>query len=153
MQCLTQKPAICCRLRGWKFRQESGQVTQELAQAQAQARASWERSTRMGKALSATYTVQGWRQSNGQLWKHNMVVRVVDPIIGFDRDMLIAEITYSLSDQGVTTKMLVGPPDGFEPEPDDSHKNRKLKMGGKGDNFEDVGGLVLAACGPEQLCR
>ncbi|WP_416757193.1 phage baseplate assembly protein [Pseudomonas sp. BNK-6] len=115
-----------------KIIQESGQVTQELAQA----RANWERSTRMGKALSATYTVQGWRQSNGQLWKHNMIVRVVDPIIGFDRDMLIAEITYSLSDQGMTTKMLVGPPDGFEPEPDDSHKNRKLKKGGKGDNFE-----------------
>lgn len=112
--------------------QESGQMTKELAQA----RANWERSTRMGKALSTTYTVFGWRQSNGQLWKHNMIVRVVDPIIGFDRDMLIAEITYTLSDQGMTTKMVVGPPDGFEPEPDDSHKNRKLKKGGKGDNFE-----------------
>ena len=112
--------------------QESGQMTQELAQA----RANWERSTRMGKALSTTYTVYGWRQSNGRLWKHNMIVRVIDPIIGFERDMLIAEITYSLSDQGMTAKMVVGPPDGFEPEPDDSHKNRKLKKGGKGDNFE-----------------
>lgn len=112
--------------------QESGQMTSELAKA----RANWERSTRMGKALSTSYTVYGWRQSNGQLWKHNMIVRVIDPIIGFERDMLIAEITYSLSDQGMTTKMVVGPPDGFEPEPDDSHKNRKLKKGGKGDNFE-----------------
>ena len=112
--------------------QESGQMTDELAGA----RANWERGTRMGKALSTTYTVQGWRQSNGALWRHNMLVRVIDPIIGFDRDMLISEITYSLSEQGTVTKMVVGPPDGFEPEPHDPHKDRKLKKGGKADNFE-----------------
>jgi prophage tail gpP-like protein len=109
---------------------ESGQLTTELAQA----RANWERGNRMGKAMSTTYKVQGWRQSNGALWRHNMVVRVVDPIIGFDRDMLIAEITYSLSDQGMVTTMVVGPPDGFEPEPFDPRKRRKLKKGD--DEFE-----------------
>ena len=112
--------------------QESGQVTNELAQA----RANWERSSRMGKALSVTYTVQGWRQSNGQLWRHNMIARVIDPIIGMDRDMLISRITYSLSDQGMITKLEVGPPESFEPEPKDAHSKRKLKKGGKGDNFE-----------------
>lgn len=112
--------------------QESGQVTQELAQA----RANWERGTRMGKALTVTYDVQGWRQSNGALWKHNLLVRVVDPIVGFDREMLIARVTYSLSERGMITKMELGPPDAFLPEPFDRHKNRKLKKGGKGDNFE-----------------
>jgi prophage tail gpP-like protein len=112
--------------------QQSGQMTNELAQA----RANWERGSRMGKALTTTYTVQGWRQSNGALWKHNALVRVIDPIIGFDRIMLIARVTYSLTDSGMLTKMEVGPPDGFEPEPHDPHKNRKLKKGGKGDNFE-----------------
>ncbi|WP_339521842.1 phage baseplate assembly protein [Pseudomonas sp. EL_65y_Pfl2_R96] len=112
--------------------QESGQMTNELAQA----RANWERGTRMGKALTTTYTVQGWRQSNGALWRHNALVRVIDPIIGFDRMMLIARITYTLAENGMITKLEVGPPDGFEPEPHDPHKNRKLKKGGKGDNFE-----------------
>lgn len=112
--------------------QQSGQLTQELAQA----RANWESVTRMGKALTTTYTVQGWRQTNGALWKHNMLVRVIDPIIGFDRWMLIARVTYILSEGGMITKMEVGPPDSFEPEPNDSLKNRKLKKGGKGDNFE-----------------
>ncbi|WP_166359280.1 phage baseplate assembly protein [Pseudomonas akapageensis] len=111
---------------------ESGQMTPELAQS----RANWERGNRIGKALTTTYKVQGWRQSNGALWRHNMLVRVVDPLIGFDRDMLIAEVTYSLSDQGTTTTLVVGPPDGFEPEPLDPHKKRKVKKGGNGDNFE-----------------
>ncbi|RMQ98433.1 hypothetical protein ALP94_04617 [Pseudomonas savastanoi pv. glycinea] len=113
-----------------KLIHESGQLTNELAQA----RANWERGHRMGKALSATYKVQGWRQSNGELWRHNMLVRVVDPIIGFDRDMLISEITYTLGDEGTITTMVVGPPDGFEPEPFDPHKKRKLKKGD--DEFE-----------------
>lgn len=111
---------------------ESGQMTNELAQA----RANWERGSRMGKALTTTYTVQGWRQSNGALWRHNSLVRVIDPVIGFDRVMLIARVTYTLSESGMITRMEIGPPDGFEPEPHDPHKSRKLKKGGKGDNFE-----------------
>ncbi|MNJ69299.1 phage late control protein GPD [compost metagenome] len=107
-------------------------MTDELALS----RANWERGNRMGKALQATYTVQGWRQSNGALWRHNTVVRVIDPLIGFDRDMLIAEVTYSLNDQGTTTTLVVGPPEGFEPEPSDPLKRRKLKKGKKGDSFE-----------------
>lgn len=113
-----------------KLIHESGQLTSELAQA----RANWERGHRMGKALSTTYKVQGWRQTNGDLWRHNMLVRVVDPVIGFDRDMLIAEITYTLDESGTITTMVVGPPDGFEPEPFDPHKRRKLKKGD--DEFE-----------------
>ena len=111
---------------------ENGQMTPALAKS----RANWERGQRMGKALSTNYKVQGWRQSNGQLWRHNMLVRVVDRLIGFDRDMLIAEITYGLGPQGTTTTLVLGPPDGFEPEPNDPRKDRKLKKGGKADNFE-----------------
>ncbi|PMZ30019.1 baseplate protein, partial [Pseudomonas sp. GW247-3R2A] len=76
---------------------------------------------RMGKALTVTYVVQGWRQSNGQLWRHNMIVRVIDPIIGMDRDMLISRITYTLNEQGMLAKLEVGPPESFEPEPKDPH--------------------------------
>ncbi|MDF9756795.1 phage baseplate assembly protein [Pseudomonas hunanensis] len=111
---------------------ESGQMTPELAQA----RANWERGSRMGKALTVRYKIQGWRQSTGALWVPNMIVRVVDPLIGIDRDMLISEIEYVLDDTGTVANIVVGPPDGFDPEPKDPHKSRKLKKGGKADNFE-----------------
>ncbi|WP_278646727.1 phage baseplate assembly protein [Pandoraea pnomenusa] len=112
---------------------EAGQVTKDLAQW----RADWEREHRISKALEATYQVQGWRQTNGALWVPNLIVRVVDPVIGFDRDMLIAEVTYSRRRSGGTiATLMVAPPDGFEPEPNDKRKRMKVKKGKKGDNFE-----------------
>ncbi|MDU9391535.1 phage baseplate assembly protein [Pseudomonas sp. zfem002] len=111
---------------------ESGQMTPDLAQA----RANWERGNRMGKALTLNYKVQGWRQSNGALWLANMIVRVVDPLVGIDRDMLISEIEYVLDESGTVANITVAPPDAFDPEPKDPHKARKLKKGGKADNFE-----------------
>ncbi|MBX8547069.1 baseplate protein [Pseudomonas cichorii] len=100
---------------------ESSPVTPELAQS----RANWERSNRMGKAQLTTYKVQGWRQSNGSLWRHNTLVRVVDRVIGFDQDMLISQITYTLDEKGTVTTLVVGPPEMFDAEPDDPHKTAK----------------------------
>lgn len=108
---------------------ESGQLSDKMAAD----RANWERGTALGKALETTYQVQGWRQANGALWMPNTIVRVVDPVIGYDRDMLIAEVTYHLDDQGTTCRMRVGPPEGYLQEPDDPHKHRKVK---KQDAFE-----------------
>ncbi len=92
---------------------EPTQLTPELAQQ----RADWERATRTGKALTTTYTVQGWRQSNGDLWRHNLLVRVIDPVLGFDQDMLISKVTWSLSDQGSITTLQVAPPSTFDANP------------------------------------
>ena len=92
---------------------EPTQLTPELAQQ----RADWERATRTGKALTTTYNVQGWRQSNGDLWRHNLLVRVVDPVLGFDQDMLISKVTWSLSDQGSITTLQVAPPSTFDANP------------------------------------
>ncbi|ATR83067.1 baseplate protein [Pseudomonas sp. FFUP_PS_473] len=122
---------------------ESGQMTPGLAEA----RANWERGSRMGKALTLQYKVQGWRQSNGALWLHNMIVRVVDPWVGIDRDMLISEIQYSLDESGTVANITVAPPDSFDPEPKDPYNSRKLKKGGKADNFEY---LIPADWKPEQ---
>lgn len=113
---------------------ERGQTTPELARK----RVAWERENRISKALQTTYEVQGWRQSNGALWRHNQIVRVVDPLVGFDRDLLITEIEYSLSNQaGTKAKLTLAPPDGFEAEPPDPTKRRKRDKTGKGkDDFE-----------------
>lgn len=115
-----------------KVIQQSGQLTAAIARA----RVEWERANAISKALAVTYKHQGWRQSNGQLWRHNMIVRVVDPIMGFDRDMLITEITYELGEQGTLALLSVAPPDGFLPEPNDAYEKRKLRKGKKTDNFE-----------------
>jgi len=92
---------------------ESAQLTFELAQQ----RADWESATRTGKALTTTYRVQGWRQSNGDLWRHNTLVRVIDKVLGFDQDMLISKVTYSLSEQGSITTLQVAPPHTFDANP------------------------------------
>lgn len=111
---------------------QSGQMTTKMARDRVQ----WERANALSKAMAINYTVQGWRQSSGELWRHNMIVRVIDPLIGLDRDMLISEITYELGEPGTFTRMTVAPPDGFLPEPNDSYESRKLKKGKKTDNFE-----------------
>lgn len=122
--------------------QESGQITPELAQA----RANWERGNRVGKALTLKYKVQGWRQSNGDLWRVNMVVPVRDPLLGIDRDLIISEVQYDLDDSGTTSTLSVAPAEAFLPEPKDPHKSRKLKKGGAADNFEY---LIPAGWKPE----
>ncbi|MCU0119528.1 baseplate protein [Pseudomonas sp. B2M1-30] len=92
---------------------EGTQLTFELAQQRAQ----WESATRMGRALTTTYQVQGWRQSNGDLWRHNTLVKVKDPVLGFDEDMLISKVTYSLSAQGSVTTLQVAPTHTFDASP------------------------------------
>lgn len=111
---------------------QSGQMTPAMARA----RVEWERANAISRAMTLNYTVQGWRQSNGALWRHNMIVRVLDPLIGLDRDMLISEINYELGESGTVCKVTVAPPDGFLPEPNDAYESRKLKKGKKTDNFE-----------------
>jgi prophage tail gpP-like protein len=115
-----------------KIIKQSGQLTPAIARD----RVVWERANAVAKALAVNYTIQGWRQSTGRLWQHNMIVRVIDPLIGFDRDMLISEITYELSDQGTTAKISVAPPEAFLPEPNDAYEKRKLRKGKATDNFE-----------------
>lgn len=110
---------------------ESGNLTQDLARA----RAAWERESRISKALAATYEVAGWRQSNGALWRHNQIVRVVDPVLGFDRDMLITAVTYRLDEQGSRVVLSVSPPEGYAPQPPDPEKRKKVRKK-KGDKFE-----------------
>lgn len=76
-------------------------------------RVRFERAHRGAKALETLYTVGGWRQADGSLWVPNQTVRVIDAVIGFDLDMLIAEVNYILDDQGMRTELKVGPLDGY----------------------------------------
>lgn len=85
----------------------------------AQQRADWERRSREAATWEATYKVQGWRQSNGALWRQNTSVWVRDPIIGIERQMLISKVTYALTAQGSVTTLQVAPAARFELNPTD----------------------------------
>lgn len=93
---------------------QSGQVDTQVCKDRAQ----FENAHRAAKALETTYTVQGWRQADGSLWLPNLIVKVVDPIIGFDGDMLIVEVAYLKNENGTTAEITVGPEQGYIPAPE-----------------------------------
>jgi prophage tail gpP-like protein len=95
-----------------------------------QDRADYERAHRAAKALQTTYTVAGWRQEDGRLWLPNMMVRVRDALIGFDTDMVIAEISWLLDSQGLRTEIKVGPPDGYRTKAGKLKASKSQKGGG-----------------------
>ena len=88
---------------------QSGQVTIQACSD----RARFERAHRAAKALETTYTVNGWRQADGAIWLPNQLVRVIDPVIGYDGEMLIVEVALRKNDSGMTTTMKVGPKAGY----------------------------------------
>lgn len=82
-----------------------------------QERCEMEKTLRASKTREATYTIQGWRQGDGSLWKPNQIVVVDDPLLGFDSEKLvIAEVKYSLSSRGTLCELKVGPVEAYLPE-------------------------------------
>ena len=90
-------------------RAESG-----LDQKRADDRARWEAATRSGRAIAATYTVQGWRQENGELWKVNQLIFVEDPKGTLNGEFLIVQVGFSLSSQGLITTLQIAPKQSYE---------------------------------------
>ncbi|MCW8918905.1 MAG: contractile injection system protein, VgrG/Pvc8 family [Gammaproteobacteria bacterium] len=81
-------------------------------------RAVWEAGYRRGSGYAVTYTVQGWRQSNGALWLPNMLTHVRDSVIGYDAEMLISAVAYVLDDQGAQVRLSVAPLSAYQLNPD-----------------------------------
>lgn len=113
---------------------QSGQVDVQTCKD----RVNYEAKYRSAKALEATYTVQGWRQANGSLWLPNQLVRVVDPVIGFDDDMLIVEVNYTLGNAGTLATLKVGPRAGYEPSPETAKKAKAKKAKGNQADWGDA---------------
>ncbi|MEZ2293100.1 phage baseplate assembly protein [Variovorax sp. RCC_210] len=90
-------------------------------------RVAFERAHRAAKALETLYTVAGWRQDSGDLWLQNQSVRVVDGLIGFDTEMLIAEVRLLLDEQGLRTELKVGPVDGYVSAAQKKQKGKNSK--------------------------
>lgn len=95
----------------------------------AQKRADWEMRRRIAKATEATISVVGWRQSNGELWRPNMMVSVDAPWLSLDRELLISAVEYSYGNDGEVATLTLTLPDAFLPE---KWRKSKKKKGGKG---------------------
>lgn len=97
-------------------------------------RAKWERNVRLGRGTTIAYTAQGWthsplRQAQGSgqapggthLWPVNRLLRVRDPWMGINMDLLIASVAYVLDERGTVTELTLVRPEAFDlvaiPEP------------------------------------
>jgi prophage tail gpP-like protein len=93
-----------------------------------QGRAEWEVAHRLGKSISLTYTVPGWRGETGALWETNGAVWLRDSLAALDRSLVVGGLEFSLDGQGgMVTKLTLAPQESFEPEP---LKAKKPKSGG-----------------------
>lgn len=102
---------------------EAGRVTYvrpevEITRAQAIARAQWEVAVRAARADLVSVQVQGWQQGDGSLWPLNRLVRLHSPLLEIDTDLLITQVTHSMSrEEGSITEMELRRPDAYLPAP------------------------------------
>lgn len=86
--------------------------------ASLRARAGWEASVRAAVGERVDLTVQGWRDPAGDIWAADLIVPVTAPWIDVEGDLLIADVTFTLdNDGGSTTTLACTPPDAYRPEP------------------------------------
>lgn len=77
-------------------------------------RAKWQRDFDQSRSKRATYTVQGYFAAEGELWRPNQIVSVVDPLLKIKRDMLIVSVFFQKSEQGSTTNLTLAVPESFD---------------------------------------
>ena len=90
-------------------RVQSGNATQTDLQTRAIAL----KDISKAEAERLTYTVQGWRQSNGDLWKVNTLVLVDDSPVGIHKEYLIDGVKYSMNDKGLITTLSLTQPEKY----------------------------------------
>lgn len=90
------------------------QAERPMTQAQADARAKWEASTRAARSDVVSVTVQGW-SANGYVWTPGDGVVVTLPALRASGSMMITGTRMTL-DSGKKTEISLGRPDAFAPE-------------------------------------
>ena len=107
-----------------------------LTSAQAIARAAWQAKHNAGQGTLISVETNGFRQSDGSLWKSNTIATVTAPLLQLDRPLLIARIEYEQNDRsGSVTKMTLGPVEAYQPDPAEV-KIRKNKGKGGASAFD-----------------
>jgi len=114
----TQGKAIALDPAVPRYRPHISHAESLLDQAGMEARAKWQAAYAGGRSVEAEITVRGWRQSDGTLWRENLLVPVFSPFLEIDRELLISKVTYLCDNEGgVRTTLTVGPAEGFTPDP------------------------------------
>lgn len=111
--------------------------TGNAIQSDLDVRAAMLRDNSEANATSLIYKVQGWRQSNGELWRVNSFVDVIDVVLSIKRSYLIGGVTHSLSSQGTTSTLELVLPSAFK-YVDLSSTEEKVK---KANNLSSIGNL------------
>lgn len=125
-----------------------GQADGRRCQQQAQ----FENSVRLAKSRNVTITVQGWRKPDGKLWAINQTLKVKSAWLRLDEVMLIGGVSFSISDAGSVTQLLLYPKNAFDilpevpdpPKPAKSSKSKaKAKGNGKDKQPSQIGGTLV----------
>lgn len=70
--------------------------------------AAWIKQVKAGQSRGKKYTVVGWVQTNGDVWKINRITRVYDPYLQLDKDMLISDVKFMYQEgKGHRTELTV----------------------------------------------
>ena len=64
----------------------------QLDNAAALAQVRWEANVRRGRARRASYTIAGWRDDRGRLWRPNTIVKVKDDWLRIDHELLLVSV-------------------------------------------------------------
>ena len=70
-----------------------------------ESRAQFEKDFRHADMMRSQHNVQGWRQSNGALWRPNSLVELEDPILQISGQFLINKIVLNLNQSGSITEI------------------------------------------------
>ncbi len=85
-------------------------------------RAAWQVRFARGRSRSVSYTVAGWRDAGGELWRQNTLIPVVDPYLGINEELLIVSVGLTLDENGSHADLKLAPRDAYdllpEPEPE-----------------------------------
>jgi len=79
--------------------------------------ARWEARNRAGASRALDYIIQGWLQSNGDPWQINRIVEVKDDLLNINKEYLISQLSFSLTESGSETNIILVHPDTYELKP------------------------------------
>ena len=100
--------------------------------ARCRQRAEWEAGNREAKSKKISVTVQGWRQSDGQLWQINQAVPLIAPWLRSDGQWLISALVFTLDESGTKTVLTLVNKNAFDLLPEipkkDNSNNNKYKV-------------------------
>lgn len=108
----------------------------QMYEKSAETRAKRESAQRAGESTQVSVTVQGWTQSNGELWPLNGAVKIESPALYLDHELIISSLNFTAGDGGSNTVMALKQPDAFLNLDSDGKAakktNKKKKKSGKG---------------------